>query len=189
MTDYKNDIWQYLKTHTALPDEAIAGIMGNFEAESNCEPCRLQGDFSADRALSKAYAAKVDSGDLYKFTSGFYGFGLAQWTYPTRCQNLYNFCNQVGEPKRSVADLDAQLDFCILEMQTEYASMWKQLLNCTDIIKATELVVKEYERPAQINLDTRVKFAREIYNSFHSAVVADEKEAIKAQIRELLEKL
>ena len=39
-------IWRWLRSRTGLPECAVAGIMGNFEAESNCEPCRVQGDMT-----------------------------------------------------------------------------------------------------------------------------------------------
>lgn len=167
MTDNHRKIRSWLKSGTELPDEAIAGIMGNMEAESNCEPCRLQGDFSAGRERSVAYAAAVDSGEktAEAFRGDSLGWGLCQWTYFSRKAELLEFCRNRGF---GIADLEGQLLFFVYEMQREYPNLWRRLLSCRDVTEATRLVITEYERPAVLNTDQRAAYARQFYEEFHT---------------------
>lgn len=159
----KQTIWNYLKTHTELSDEAVAGIMGNMEAESNCEACRMQGDFSSDRSKSKEYARQTNAG-ANNFIKDSIGFGLCQWTYWSRKQNLLNCCRSYG---KGVEDEEAQLAFMLAEMQTEYVAMWRRLLTTNTIADAAALMCREYERPAVLNITDRTKYGQQIYNIYH----------------------
>lgn len=160
----RQTIWNYLKRHTSLSDEAIAGIMGNMEAESNCEACRLQGDFSADRHISKEYAQKVNSDQLPNWYRDSQGFGLCQWTYFSRKANLRSTCQSYGV---GIEDEEAQLAFMLAEMQMEFSNMWRRLLTTNDIGEAAGLMCREYERPAVLNITDRTRFGQKIYNEFH----------------------
>jgi len=187
----KQTIWNYLKTHTQLPEVSIAGIMGNMEAESNCEACRVQGDFTNDRSTSIAYAKAVNSGEktAMQFSKDSLGWGLCQWTYNTRKLNLLNSCRSQG---KGIQDEEAQLAFMLAEMQMEFTNMWNRLLSCTTIADAAGLVCREYERPAVLNITDRTKFGLQIYDKFHGTEPQPEpmgRDAIIDAIYELLEKL
>lgn len=162
----KETIWNYLKQHTALSDEAIAGIMGNMEAESNCEACRLQGDFSSDRSQSRQYAAAVNNGSksAVSFESDQLGWGLCQWTFWSRKQNLLKCCQSYGV---GIENENAQLAFMLAEMQNEFTNMWRRLLITKDIAEAAKLVCSEYERPAVLNITDRTRYGQAIYKQFH----------------------
>jgi hypothetical protein len=162
----KQSIWTYLKAHTSLPDEAIAGIMGNFEAESNNEACRLQGDFTSDRRTSKTYAQNVNNymTSDYSFAHDAKGWGLAQWTYWSRKENLLKTCRSYGV---GIDDEDAQLAFFLAEMQMEYTSVWNSLLNCHSVYDAAGLVCTGYEKPAVNNIAARADYGNTIYKQFH----------------------
>lgn len=166
----KESIWSFLKNRTTLSDEAIAGIMGNFEAESNCEACRLQGDFTSDRSKSKAYAQATMAGSN-NFVRDSQGWGLAQWTYWSRKQNLLSCCQSYGA---NIDDESAQLEFFLAEMQNEYVSTWKLLLNTKDIYTAAKLVCEQYERPAVCNNKVRANYGQQIYNQFHGKDITPE---------------
>lgn len=169
----KASIWNYLKTHTQLPDEAIAGIMGNFEAESNCEACRVQGDFSADRHVSKEYARQVNSGALPNWHLDSKGFGLAQWTHYSRKNNMKKTCESYGV---GIEDESAQLAFFLAEMQMEFVATWNNLLRCHSIYDAASLVCCDYERPAVNNIQIRAQYGQQIYNEFHGKDVTPDPE-------------
>ena len=169
----KATIWTFLKRETNLPDVAIAGSMGNLMAESGCESCRLQGDFLSDSAPSKDYARKVNSNLLPNWYADSKGWGLAQWTYWTRKQNLKKACDSYGT---GIEDETAQLRFMLAEMQNEYASMWRQLLIATDIRTATYLVCHFYEAPAYENVDARAEFGKIIFDEFHGKDVTPDPE-------------
>lgn len=189
----KQTIWNYLKTHTSLPEVSIAGIMGNMECESNCESCRLQGDFTNDRSTSIAYAKAVNTGTKSVDTASRdgLGFGLCQWTFWTRKANMINSCRSQG---KGIGDEEAQLAFMLAEMQMEFTNMWSRLLVCTTIEDAAGLVCREYERPDVLNITARAKAGQKIYDEFHGTTPTPEPEpmgrdAIIDAIYELLEKL
>lgn len=192
----KETIWNFFKTHTQLPDEAIAGIMGNMEAESNCEACRVQGDFTADRRTSKQYAANVNSGALPNWHTDSRGWGLCQWTFYSRKANLRSTCQSYGV---GIEDETAQLNFFLAEMQMEYTSTWNKLLNCHSIYDAASYVCVEFERPAVNNIAARADYGNTIYKQFHGKDITPQptptpvpdmgRDAIVDAIIELLEKL
>ena len=190
-------IWNALKRKTTLSDEAIAGLMGNLWAGSNCESCRLQGDFTGDRRVSKAYEASVAAGDLsaYGFAHDAKGWGLAQWTYFTRKANLLSYCRSIGV---EIGNEEAQIDYLLAEFQNEFLSSWRKLLACTDIYEAARIVCTEYEMPAVNNVEARADYGRTIYRKFHDGAEEPEpdtgpaeptRDEIIAQIYQLLEKL
>ena len=162
----KATIWNFLKTRTDLTDEAIAGIMGNFEAESNCEACRVQEDFTSDRRTSKQYAADVNSGakSVNTFMYDNRGWGLSQWTYSSRKKSLKECCESYGV---GIESESGQLEFFLAEIQMEYVSTWRKLLNCHEIYEAAGYVCREYEKPAVNNVDARAEYGRMIYKEFH----------------------
>lgn len=167
LTEIHKQIWIWFQNVTQLPDAAIAGIMGNLQAESNCEAMRKQGDFSADRHTSLTYTEQADSGSIpaNKWSTDSIGYGLAQWTYYTRKMELLNFAKATGE---SVGNLELQLRFLVSEMQQDYSSMWARLMSCTDIAEASNMVLVEYERPAILNKAERISYSKEIYEAYHN---------------------
>lgn len=148
------------------------GLMGNWECESNLEPCRVQGDFSPDRWASRDYANKVDNGLISEeiFARDAKGWGLAQWTYSTRKRALLTFCRRHSI---SIANETAQVDFAIAEMKTEYSDLWSFLCSCSDdqLYTTVERVCKEYERPAINNVEDRYNAARRLRDQLQGQAV------------------
>ena len=165
MTENHRIIWDWLGKNTELPETAIAGLMGNMECESSCEPCRLQGDFSGNRGRSAHYATLVDTGEMSEeaFRSDSLGWGLCQWTYFSRKAALLEWCRSRG---CSIADMEGQLSFMVQEMQSDFAGMWKRLQSCTDLREAARLVCVEYEKPAVLNTQDRADWGQRFYESF-----------------------
>ena len=60
---YYQTIYNRLRKH-GLTQAGALGMLGNFDCESNCEPNRLQGDFSPYRSASKQYVYDVTSGRI-----------------------------------------------------------------------------------------------------------------------------
>lgn len=110
-------------------DIATASIMGNFEQESGFSPTIRQ-NYGEQPELT------VD---------GESGYGLAQWTDPTRQQALLNFAKGRGS---STGDLDTQLDFFVHEMEKDYPNLIKQLNAIQDVNEGAKLFHNEYERSA-----------------------------------------
>ena len=160
----KQTIWTYLRGK-GLPENAVAGIMGNMEAESNCEAMRVQGDFTAGRTVSRSYAQSVNFGTLSpdRFCSDSKGWGLCQWTYWTRKQELYYFCQERG---KGIEDEETQLDFMLREMERDFPVFWN-LLQTADIATVASRMCTDFEKPAVKNTAARTEYAKQIYEQFH----------------------
>ena len=97
----KYTIWEYLKSK-GFSNVAAAALMGNMEAESNCVPYRLQGDFTTGYNRSVEYTRRLDAGTISKNEfvyngPGGGGYGLMQWTYPSRKAGLYDLAQDLTE--------------------------------------------------------------------------------------------
>lgn len=101
-------IWDYFKSK-GLNDYGIAGLMGNLYAESGLKPCNLQNSFNTSLDMTdEEYTIRVDNGNYINFIKDGAGYGLAQWTFWSLKQDLLNYCQ---EKKKSISDLQTQLDF------------------------------------------------------------------------------
>ena len=101
-------IWNYLKG-AGLNDCGAAGLMGNLYAESGLRPDNLQNTYEKKLGMTDAsYTAAVDGGTYTGFVRDCAGYGLAQWTYWSRKQGLFNFAKAAG---RSIGDLEMQACF------------------------------------------------------------------------------
>lgn len=162
MLSFAQKIYNYLRKADMTKDGAL-GVMGNLQAESGLYPCRLQGDYRTGFETSKLYAEKVDSGEIskYNFCHDAKGWGLAQWTYWSRKQMLYDMAKQRGV---SIANLDLQLDLLIRELKESYAGLWNYLCLTNDLYTATSRVCTEFERPYYNNIDVRYQFAKTLEN-------------------------
>ena len=137
-------IWNFLKGK-GLNDFAAAGIMGNLFAESGLNSCNLQNTYNTKLGMTDAqYTAAVDNGTYDNFINDKAGYGLAQWTFWSRKQALYNYVKAAGA---SIGDLNTQLAFMWEEMQG-YKSMVQQLTAAASVLAASNAVLLEYEKPA-----------------------------------------
>ena len=110
-------IWDYFKAK-GLNDYGIAGLMGNLYAESGLKAINLQNTYEKKLGYTDAeYTAAVDQGIYTNFVKDSAGYGLAQWTYWSRKQNLLNYANSVN---KSIGDLNMQLDFLYKELNDGY---------------------------------------------------------------------
>ena len=69
----------------------VVAVMGNMSVESGLKPGRVQSDFTNGYTISQDYTKAVDNGSrtLRDFATDSRGYGLCQWTYYTRKENLY----------------------------------------------------------------------------------------------------
>ncbi len=70
--------------------------------------------------------------------------GLAQWTYHSRKQALLEYAKAAGT---SIGDLAMQLGFLCRELES-YASVLKALKGARSVREASDVVLKQYEKPA-----------------------------------------
>ena len=160
-------IWNYLKSK-GLNDYGIASLMGNLYAESALNPKNLQNTYEKKLGYSdEEYCIAVDNGTYTNFVKDGAGWGLAQWTYWSRKQNLLNYVKSVG---KSVGDLEAQLEFLYKELSEGYStSVLSVLKTATSILQASNAVLLKYERPADQSTavqNKRVSYGQKYYNKY-----------------------
>ena len=110
-------IWNFLneKIQNAY---GTSGLKGNLHAESGLNPKNLQNSFQTKLGhTDDSYTEAVDNGTYSNFVRDGAGYGLAQWTYWSRKQNLLNFANS---SKCSIGDLEMQLNFLYKEFSEGY---------------------------------------------------------------------
>lgn len=138
-------IWNYLKSK-GLNDYGIAGLMGNLHAESGLIPTNLQNSYEKKLGFTDTtYTNAVDNGTYNNFVKDSAGYGLAQWTYWSRKQNLLDFAKS---KKASIGDLEMQLDFLYKELSEGYKTVLNVLKTAKSVREASDVVLLEYERPA-----------------------------------------
>lgn len=92
----------YIFAEAGYSDAAIAGILGNWGWESGLCAITVQNHFGKyNDSFNIAYANRIKSGQMTREafvadTTGGGGYGLAQWTYPTRKLGLWNCCKRLG---------------------------------------------------------------------------------------------
>lgn len=147
----KAKIWNYFKDK-GIPDNGIAGAMGNIQSESDFTLDAIESCYKPD--IQKAYADDVSSGKISR--SGFLGnatyngstygpgYGLVQWTDDDRKGGMYD--GTVGKGMR-IDSAQGQLDVLWSELNNYY----KPSLNAMktgSVREATEKFMTDYERPA-----------------------------------------
>lgn len=160
-TDYAPHIWDFLMERIGN-EYGVAGLMGNLYAESSLRPNNLQGTFNTSLGLSdEDYTLAVDLG-VYteeQFVNDSAGYGLAQWTYYTRKQALYDMWKI--STWESIGDIDLQLTFLITELAQKYQDVFIALVNATSVREASDYVLHNFEKPA--NQSAAVEAKREQY--------------------------
>lgn len=159
-------IWNFLKKE-GFNDYGTAGLMGNLQAESGLLPNNLQNTFNSKLGLSdEEYTRRVDNGTYTNFIHDSAGYGIAQWTYWSRKQNLLNFAKSKG---KSIGDLEIQLQFLITELRNSYRnSVYNILKTATSVQQASDAVLLNFECPAnaQSQKTKRAQLGQNYYNKF-----------------------
>lgn len=162
-------IWTYLKGQ-GLTDAGVAGLMGNIYAESGLNPKNLQNTYEKKLGYTdQSYTDAVDNGTYTNFVKDSAGYGLCQWTYWSRKQNLYNYCQKAG---KSIGDLNAQLGFLMQELNAGYKSLVTLLKTTTSVREASTAVLKQFERPANMGESVQTKragYGEQYYAMFASS--------------------
>lgn len=161
-TNMKNDsnevvIWNFLKSK-GFNDFAAAGIIGNMFAESSLQSNNLQNTFNTKYNLNdRDYTSKIDNG-LMDFVNDGSGYGLCQWTYPSRKKGLLDYAKKKGV---SISNLQMQLEYFWSELQG-YTILMNILKSCTDVRTASNAFLLEFEKP--LNQGSAVQNARFNYS-------------------------
>ena len=162
-TSNEKTVWNYLKKQ-GLTDEGTAGLMGNLQAESNIQSVIYENIYKPKLGFTdQQYVDKVNDGTYTNFVNDKAGFGLAQWTFYTRKQALYDRC------QGDIGNLNCQLEYLMYEFETDFKSILSVLKSSNDLSACTLKVMIEFENPedqSQARKDYRIQLARNIYNDF-----------------------
>ncbi len=165
MTNAK-EIWDKLIT-SGLTKAGTAALIGNLEAESALNPKNLQNSYEKSLGYTdESYTKAVDNGTYSNFVKDCAGYGLAQWTYWARKQELLSYAKAC---KKSIGDLDMQLDFLLKELSESYPAVLKILKTTDDVKTASDCVMCQYERPADTSAKAkayRASLAQKYYDMF-----------------------
>ena len=137
---------------------------GNIQAESGFKSNIAQRGMT--EMSDDEYTAAADK--YLNFAGDSVGYGLCQWTYPTRKQHLLDYAQSMGA---SVGDEAMQAEFAILELKHDYPSLWGYLCETQDLSGATGRICTEYERPAVNNIAERARYAHELYMWYGDALM------------------
>lgn len=169
----KKIIWDYF-ARKGMSFYAIAGLMGNLQAESNLNPKNLQGVYEKKLGMTdESYTQQVDNGTYTNFVHDSAGYGLAQWTWWSRKQGLYDMAKQ---NRCSIGDLQLQLDYLWYELSGHYKTILKQINNASSVREASDIILTQYERPADQNelvCEKRANYGMKFYVEFATTLPPD----------------
>lgn len=180
--------WNYFLSN-GYTKKAAAGVMANIYAESSYITNNLENKANSKANITdEEFTSMVDSGKisqkefslsttygLYNYDysdsnrglsackSCMYGYGLAQWTWPTYKYDLYEMYKTNGYS--SISDIGLQLEFILVDMDDAI----KQSLNSSSSAEdAAEYYLLNYEKPK--NMDSKINerrgYATDIYSRF-----------------------
>jgi len=140
LKDDEKRIWEYLILKIGNP-YGVAGLMGNLYAESGLCSTRVQ---TNKKYSDLIYTEMVDRGNYTNFVKDKIGYGLAQWTYYTRKEQLLNY---IKEKKTSIGSLESQLEFLYKELSSKYIKVLDALKNAKTVKEASDIVLTKFEKP------------------------------------------
>lgn len=168
-------MWSFFKAK-GLNDFGIAGLMGNYRDESGLNPKNLQNSYQNKLGhTDETYTISVDNGSYTNFVNDSAGYGLAQWTFCSRKQNLLNFAKSTG---KSIGDLDMQMEFTYKELSEGYKTVLNALKNAKSVLDASNAVLLHYEKPADQSSAVQARragYGQEYYDMFAGKEVEEDK--------------
>ena len=175
MSKVEKQIWDFFKSK-GLNDFGIAGLMGNLQAESGLKANNLQNTYEKKLGYTdESYTVAVDRNTYPNFVTDAAGYGLAQWTYWSRKQNLLQYAKLLGV---SIGNLDMQLSFLYNELTTKYPTVWQSLQQATSVDEASNVVLLKYEKPA--NQSAAVQHQRATFGqAYYERYAQQDKEPTK----------
>ena len=108
----------------------------------------LQNSYEEKLGMSDlSYTAGVDSGSYTNFVNDKAGYGIAQWTYYTRKEDMLKFTK---ERRSSIGDFKTQVNFLVFELQKNFKGVISKLNAAKSIKEASDIVLREFEKPAVV---------------------------------------
>ena len=160
-------IWDRFKA-AGFTDIATAAILGNLYDESHLNSNNLQNSFEKKFNMDDTAYTSIVNSKLYpeeSFCKDGAGYGLAQWTYWTRKQGLYEYTVKQGF---SIDDFERQISYIITEMNG-YKGFVANLNAKKNLSDATIIVLTQYEKPADqsaVVKERRTKYAQLYFDKY-----------------------
>ena len=169
-SDYtEQQMWDYF-LGKGLNEYGVAGLFGNLYKESGLSSNNLQNTGNTKLDMTDAeYTSAVDDGSYTNFVKDGYGYGLAQWTYYTRKQNLKDYAD---DGNYSIGSRKMQCKFLYKELKESYSSVLKTLKSATSVSEASNAVLLKYEKPADTSTsvqEARTKAGEKYYKKYASS--------------------
>lgn len=141
-------IWTYFKIGMGISDTVAAAIMGNSYVESRFNERQVQ-DTVEDK---ENYEYKINDN---------VGYGLFQWTYPSRKNDLIKIAESMN---MGINNVNAQLETLKNEVlySSDHKDMWVKMNNTNNCDEATTLFFDNYEGVNDSSLAARKKAANTI---------------------------
>lgn len=141
-------IWTYFKIGMGISDTVAAAIMGNSYVESRFNERQVQ-DTVEDK---ENYEYKINDN---------VGYGLFQWTYPSRKNDLIKIAESMN---MGINNVNAQLETLKNEVlySSDHKDMWVKINNTNNCDEATTLFFDNYEGVNDSSLAARKKAANTI---------------------------
>lgn len=129
------------------------------------------------------YTSRVNSGSYSNFIKDSAGYGLAQWTFWTRKQELLKYARSKNV---SIADLEMQLEFLIKELK-QYTSVWNTLQSAKSVLEASNKVLIDFEAPSGKHSDAVQKLRAGYGQSYYDKYGETTKEKAKEEANTIYE--
>lgn len=144
-----------------------AGCTANILNESNGRSDNVENRCPMS---DEEYTRRVDDGSYTDFVEDRYGYGICQWTYPSRKEALLKYAKEHGV---SISDSDMQFQFLARELRSSYAYVWSILTTTKSPYDAGYEMCKHFERPKYTEKSSieRGNKAAEIYERCKNAGV------------------
>lgn len=126
---------------------AACGILANLYEESKFDSHNVQDSYEHLVGSDMSYTSGVDNGFISKssFIYDQAGYGIAQWTYFSRKQALYDF-----RGSNSIGNLNMQINFMLYELKNSYSTVGQTLRklsnNADAAYRAGEIFHRLYEK-------------------------------------------
>lgn len=174
--DYMPTIWNRLMDEFNN-EVGVAGLMGNLYAESGCTAYACQPTRPYDVCMT--YIRNVNSHAISKYNFVHYGcsstggvassqlgFGLAQWTYYTRKEGLYDYMFANGN---DIGNLENQIAYVIEEISAN-PTMYNIVATSNDLNQVSDYILRYYENPQDQSYEVkqlRRSYGTDIYNRYN----------------------
>ena len=144
--------------------EGACAIIANLDHESGLRPNNLQDSYNVYYG-SDTYYTDIVNNKTYsktKFMNDKAGYGLAQWTYPTRKGKLYASTVEKGI---SIDDLEGQLKYLISELKG-MTTLDNILRTSKDLYTACDKFLITFEAPLVPDYNSRRATAKKYYDRY-----------------------